>query len=173
MLDLSQVQFSSVQDGTYLHAQEGPYVLYHSLFDSGPFLPFEGRLMRGFLFQCLFPQHLRPSETQAISGGYFAHQSVCWVISLDSGISIKVHPWVSLKVDVGDWCIPVWASHYTFHLLWQTYWVCEDDGVCILSPLKAVQCDRFHFQDLVQIYMLNLSQAQIKGKNDGVGVSTR
>ena len=148
------------------------------------FCAFFLQVIRGVMSLALYlqissraPQHLDLLRHKPFLVVTLPISLICPVISLDSGISIKVHPQVSLKVDVEDWCIPAWASHSTFHLWWQAHWICEDDAVCILSPLKAVQwvdsmCDssHFHFQDLVQIdiyiyiYMLNLSQAEIKGK---------
>ena len=37
------------------------------------------------------PQHLRSCKMQAICDGYFAHQSICLVVSLDLGMSRTVH----------------------------------------------------------------------------------
>ena len=45
------------------------------------------------------PHHFRSSETQATHAGFFAQQSICLVISLDSDTSRAAHPQESLKVD--------------------------------------------------------------------------
>ena len=63
------------------------------------------------------PQHFISSKKQATCEGCFAHQSVCSVISLHSGMSRAVHPQEFLKVDVDHRHIPVWASHCTLHFL--------------------------------------------------------
>ena len=52
------------------------------------------------------PHHFRSSETQATHEGFFAHQSICLVVSLDSGTSRAVHPQESLKVDDKHWHMP-------------------------------------------------------------------
>ena len=61
----------------------------------------------GVMFLALCPQvvpegsqHFRSSEKQATCGGFFAHQSVCSVISFHSGTSRAVHPQEFSKVDV-------------------------------------------------------------------------
>ena len=75
------------------------------------------------------PQHFR-SEKLATCEGCFARQSICSVVSLPSGMSSAVHPQEFRKVDVDHRHIPVWASHFTFHLLQHAHWICEDDGMC-------------------------------------------
>ena len=44
-------------------------------------------------------QHLRSSEKKATCEGYFARQSICSVVSLDSGMSRAEHPQEFSKVD--------------------------------------------------------------------------
>ena len=53
------------------------------------------------------------SETKATVMVAFARQSICSVISLDSGMSIAVQPLEFSKVDVPNWHMPVWASSLT------------------------------------------------------------
>ena len=60
------------------------------------------------------PQHFSSSKTQPACDGCFYRQSICSVISFDSGMSRTVHPQDSSKVDVENWHMPVWASHSTF-----------------------------------------------------------
>ena len=104
--------------------------------DDGPPSSFQGRLssapsfkasllqaISGVMSLALCPQvlsqasqHLRSSEKQANCESCFAHQSICSVISLHSGMSRAVHPQESSKVDVDHWHISVWASHSTFSL---------------------------------------------------------
>ena len=60
------------------------------------------------------PQHFRSCEKEAACEGFFAHQSICSVISLNPGMSRAVHPHEFWKVDIDQWHIPVWASHSTF-----------------------------------------------------------
>ena len=73
------------------------------------------------------PQHLRSSVTQTIWDGCMAHQSICLVVSLHSGMSRAAHPQRFSKVD---------AKHrhtslgFPFHFLYQlTHWIGEDDGM--------------------------------------------
>ena len=71
------------------------------------------------------PQHSRSSVTQTIWDGCMAHQSICLVISLHSGMSRAAHPQRFSKVD---------AKHrhaslgFPFHFLYQAHWICKDDG---------------------------------------------
>ena len=58
-------------------------------------------------------QHFRSSEKQATCEGCLARQSICSVISLQSGMSRAVHPQEFSKVDVGHQHIPVWAPNST------------------------------------------------------------
>ena len=82
------------------------------------------------------PQRFR--AMQASCDGYFAHQSICSVTSLHSGMARAVHPQEFSKVDVSYWCNPVWASHSTFcsklnesaRMMAHEVW---------LSPLEAIQ----------------------------------
>ena len=116
---LSEVSPSCLWNGSSIHLTE-----------DGALSSFEGRSsstssllsppgdqwwdVLGFVSQA--PQHFTSSE-MAICDGHFACQSVCLIISLDSGMSWAVHPQEFSRVDVGHWCIPVWASCSTFHLL--------------------------------------------------------
>ena len=88
--------------------------------DDGPLSSFQGRLSNassfhasllqaigGVMSLALFAyvvsqaaQHFRSSEKQATCEGSFASQSICWVISLHSGMSRTVDPQEFLKVDV-------------------------------------------------------------------------
>ena len=96
------------------------------------------------------PQHFKSSEMQATYDGCFARQSLCSVVSLHSGMSRAVHPQEFSKVDVDHRHIPVWASHSTFHFLYQAYWICEEDGMCgrtVISwgsPAEGTMGDFFH-----------------------------
>ena len=49
------------------------------------------------------PQHFRSYKMQASCDGCFAHQSICSVIFVDSGMSKAVHLNEFLKVDVEHW----------------------------------------------------------------------
>ena len=59
-------------------------------------------------------QHFRSSEKQAISEGCFSLQPICLIISLDSGMSMAVHPLEFSKVNLDHRVIPAWVSHSTF-----------------------------------------------------------
>ena len=107
------------------------------LIDNGPHLSFQGRslstssfhtsliqAMDGVMSSALSPQvvsqapqHFRSSETQATRDNCFACQSVCSVISLDSGMSRTVDAQKCLKVAVKHCHISVWTSDSTLHFL--------------------------------------------------------
>ena len=57
------------------------------------------------------PQHLGFSRLKL---AVFAHQSICSVISLHSGLSGAVHLQEISKAAVDHWHIPVWASPFGF-----------------------------------------------------------
>ena len=48
------------------------------------------------------PQHFRSSVTRVNCVGRFARQSICWVVSLDSGMSRTVHRHEFSKVAVAQ-----------------------------------------------------------------------
>ena len=64
------------------------YFLY-----SSPLQVISGMLSLALCLQVMsqVPQHLRSCKMQAICDGYFAHQSVCLVVSLDLGMCRTVH----------------------------------------------------------------------------------
>ena len=61
------------------------------------------------------PRHFRFSATQASCDCSFARQSVCSVISCDSGMYTTILPQKFPKGDVDHCHIPVLASHSIFH----------------------------------------------------------
>ena len=96
-----------------------------------PFLVLSGKIIEHFPFLCLSSPGYRwcdvpglvpagsvssSSTLQIFRDGCFARQSICSVISFDSGMSRTVHPQDFSKVDVEDWHMPVWTSHSTFLL---------------------------------------------------------
>ena len=62
------------------------------LIDNGPLSSFQGRLSSAYSF--------RSSKKQATCDGCCAHQSICSIICLHSGMSRAVHPQKFLKVDI-------------------------------------------------------------------------
>ena len=81
------------------------------------------------------PQHFRSSNMQVTYEGYFAHQSICSVISLHSGMSKAAHPQEFFKVDVNHWHThAVWADSDLFVL--SQYWKGRS--------LTALHCPNFN-----------------------------
>ena len=129
------------------------------LYDS-PLQVISGMLSLALCLQVVsqVPQHLRSCKMQAICDGYFAHQSICLVVSLDLGMSRTVHLHEFLIVSTEHTSVGFLFYFLLLFLFFITNKLLESVKmmVVLLSPLKMVGQQKACMTALISIVTLEV-----------------